>query len=111
MSKIDLGRSLKDELEPISISELKEETRYPCLHISDIEDKRLAEMPDTGEATIRYKIRSRTHDEQERKGKKRHSCSVTLDIISIDPPAGKAKKNGDSDGGARKAFSDYFKDK
>jgi hypothetical protein len=110
MSKIDLGRKWSDELEPVTVSELKDETHYPDLHIGDVEDKRLAEMPDEGEMTVRYKIKSRTHNERERKGKKCHSCSVTLEIRSIDPPAGKTKKK-DSDFGARKAISEYFKDK
>ena len=88
------------------------ETGYPVLHIDDVEDQDLAEMPDKGEMRIEYKIRSRTHNEDQRKGKKRHSCSVTMDITCIYPPADKSKKkNGDSDGGARKAFSEYFKDK
>lgn len=109
---IDLGRKWGDTGEPISISEMKDETHYPDLHIGDVEDARLADMPDEGIATIRYKIRSRTHNEHERKGKKCHSCSVSMDILSIEPPeANKKKKNGDSDGGARKALSEYFKDK
>lgn len=107
MSKIDLGHTLDDM---ISIKPLigKDEKHYPTLHISEVSDKRLAEMPDEGEMTIKYKIRERTHNERDKK----HTCSVTLDVTSIDPPASKSKKkNGDSDGGARKAISDYFKEK
>jgi hypothetical protein len=109
MSKIDLGRRLKDiiSVEPMD----KDEPHYPCLHIDDIDDKRLAEMPDKGTLTIHYKIRDRTHSERKEKDGKKHSCSVTLDVTGIDPPPAKSKKNGDSDGGARKAFADYFKDK
>lgn len=108
MSKIDLGRKLNDI---ISVSPMdKDEPHYPCLHIDDIDDKRLAEMPDKGTLTIHYKIRDRTHSERKEKDGKKHSCSVTLDVTGIDPPPGKTKKK-DSDGGARKAFSDYFKDK
>src|SRR4029077_15592893 len=110
MPKIDLGKKLNDmiSIEPIG----KDEAHYPCLHIDDIDDKRLAEMPDSGEMTIRYKIRDRTHSERKGKDGKKHTCSLTLEVTSIDPPAAKSKKrNGDSDGGARKAFSDYWKDK
>ena len=65
----------------------------------------------TGTLTIHYKIKSRTHNERKEKEGKKHSCSVTLDVTHIDPPPAKSKKkNGDSDGGARKAFSDYFKE-
>lgn len=108
MPKIDLGRKL--DIKPISIDDLKDETHYPSLHIDDVDDKRLAEMPDSGTLVIHYKIRNRTHSERKEQKGKKHSCSVTLDVTGIDPPPAK-KKNGDSDGGARKAFSDYFKDK
>jgi hypothetical protein len=110
MSKIDLGHTLDDM---ISVTPMgKNEKHYPTLHISEVSDRRLAEMPDEGEMTIKYKIRERTHSERKEKGEKKHACSVTLDVTSIDPPAAKSKKrNGDSDGGARKAMSDYFKDK
>jgi hypothetical protein len=111
MSKIDLGRKWGDEVAPMNLSDIKNDTHYPTLHIDDIEDRRLAEMPDSGTMTIHYKIRNRTHNERQEKDKKKHSCSVTLDVTHIDPPAGKSKKNGDSDGGARKALSEYFKDK
>jgi len=90
----------------------KDEKHFPTLHLDDIEDKRLAEMPDSGTLVIHYKIRSRTHNERKEKEGKKHSCSVTMDITHIDPPAAKArKKNGDSDGGLRKSFADYWKDK
>lgn len=106
MSKIDLGRKLDDliSIEPIN----GDKTHYPTLHLDG--GKELAGMPDTGEATIKYKIRNRTHREEKKDKGKEHSCSVTLDILSIDPPPAKSKKK-DSDGGARKAFSDYWKDK
>jgi len=69
-------------------------------------------MPDAGEATIRYRVVSRTHREEGKGKKKDYSCSLRLEVLSIDPPASNGKKkNGNSDGGARKALSDYFKDK
>lgn len=108
MSKIDLGKKWDDVAIPIE-SAMKQ-THYPTLHIDDIDDQRLAEMPDTGTLTIHYKIRNRTHSERKEKDGKKHSCSVTLDVTHIDPPPAKGKKK-DPDGGARKAFSDYFKDK
>jgi hypothetical protein len=109
MSKIDLGRKFGDM---ISVELDKDEKHFPTLHLDDVDDKRLAEMPDTGTLTIHYKIRSRTHNERKEKGEKKHTCSVTMDVTSIDPPPAKPKKkNGDSDGGARKAFSEYWKDK
>ena len=110
MSKpIDLGKKLGDLVEVAPMG--PGDAHYPDLYISDTDDRRLAEMPDQGEATIKYRVISRTHRE-ERKGKsKDYSCSIRLEILSIDPPEGKKKKNGDSDGGARKALSDYFKDR
>jgi hypothetical protein len=110
MSKpIDLGKKLGNliEVAPMSSSD----AHYPDLYISDTDDRRLAEMPDQGEATIKYKVISRTHREEGKGKSKKYSCSLRLEITSIDPPEGKKKKNGDSDGGARKALSDYFKDK
>jgi hypothetical protein len=111
MSKIDLGKKWGDKIKSMGDPISENSVDYPSLHIDDIEDRRLAEMPDSGTLTIHYKIRNRTHSERKEKDKKKHSCSVTLDVTHIDPPAGKSKKNGDSDGGARKALSDYFKDK
>jgi hypothetical protein len=112
MSKpIDLGRKLGENVTPISISDLKDETHYPDLYISEIDDSRLADMPDEGEALIKYKVITRSHNEHQRDGKKEHRCSITLEVRSIDPPPPKEKKKKDPDGGARKAFSDYFKDK
>jgi hypothetical protein len=111
MSKpIDLGKKLSDSIEIMSMG--KNDAHYPDLYISDTDDRRLAEMPDQGEATIKYRVVSRTHRE-ERKGKgngKDYSCSIRLEILSINPPEGKKKKNGDSDGGLRKAMNGYFKD-
>lgn len=107
MSKIDLGRKISDMIAPDTGD--RNEAHYPCLHIDDVEDRRLAEMPDSGEMTVRYKIRNRTHNENTRKDGKKHTCSVTLEITHVDPPPKPKKKNGDSDGGARKAFSDYWK--
>lgn len=108
MSKeINLGHTLDDMISVTPIG--KDEKHYPSLHISEVSDKRLAEMPDQGEMTIKYKIRERTHNER---GKK-YTCSVTLDVTSIDPPASKSKKkNGNGYGDdARKSFDSYFKDK
>ena len=111
MSKIDLGKKWSDMTAP-DTGDIRNEAHYPCLHIDDIEDKRLAEMPDSGTLTIHYKIRNRTHNENTRKDGKKHTCSVTMEVTHIDPPPAKSKKkNGDSDGGARKALSEYFKDK
>ena len=110
MSKIDLGRKPQELMTILTGSHDDNQPHYPTLHIDDIDDKRLAEMPDSGEMTIKYKIRSRTHNEREKEGKKAHTCSVTMDVLSVDPPAGKSKKK-DADNGARKALSDYFKDK
>jgi hypothetical protein len=106
---IDLGRKLNDIM-PIGLSSPEKE-HYPDLYISDTDDRRLAEMPDEGEATIRYRVVSRTHREEGKGKRKDYSCSLRLEVLSIEPPEPKKKKNGDSDGGARKALNDYFKDK
>jgi hypothetical protein len=107
MSKpIPLGKKLSDM---IHVSEVPpEKEHYPDLFISDTDDKRLAQMPDEGEATIRYRVVSRTHREEKNAKGKEYSCSLRLEILSIDPPAAKEKRRNGNDE-ARKAFDNYFK--
>ena len=108
---IDLARKWNDDIEVLNVSDLKDKAHYPSLHISDVDEPRLLDLPDQGEATIRFKVVGREHSEHEHNGKKKRRCSLTLEVQKIDfddnPKA--AKKNGNDD--ARKAFSDYFKDK
>ena len=107
MSKpIDLGKKLGANAFTISSADLKDKPHYPELHLGDVDDPRLLDLPDTGTCLIRYKIVSRTHREEKRE-KNRRSCSISMEVHSIDPPAASPKKK-DSDGGARKAFKDYF---
>ena len=110
MSKpVELGKNLNAMMSISAIG--PDEAHYPDLCISDTDDRRLAEMPDEGTATIRYRIRSRTHREEKNAKGKQYSCSLRLEVLSIDPPEPKKKKNGDSDGGARRAMNDFFKNK
>lgn len=111
MSKtIDLGKKLGDDMK-ISVASM-DDTHYPDLYISDSDDPKLADIPDKGECTIKYRVCSRTHREEKNgEGKKKHTCSLRLEILSITPPDYK-KKNGNGYGDdARKSVSDYFKDK
>jgi hypothetical protein len=106
---IDLGKKLGELLsvEPMG----SDDTHYPDLYLSDVEDPAIADIPDKGECTIRYRVLSRTHREEKNGKGKRCSCSIRLEVTSITPPARESKKNGEYGGGARKAFSDYFKDR
>jgi hypothetical protein len=109
---IDLGKKWGDDIGmPISMEDEKDKVHYPDFHISDTDEARLLDMPDQGEATIKYKVVHRSHSENKRDGKTRRHCSITIEVQKIDFEDKPKKKNGDSDGGARKAFSDYFKDK
>lgn len=109
---IDLGKKWDDNIiTPVSMREEKDKVHYPDFHISDTDETRLLEMPDQGEATIKFKVVHRTHSEHNREGKKERRCSLTIEVQKIDFEDKPKKKNGDSDGGARKAFADYFKDK
>jgi hypothetical protein len=111
MSKsIDLGKRLNDSA--ISVKMLDpSEPHYPDLYISDSEDPKLADIPDKGECTIKYRVVSRQHHEDNRDGKKKHTCSIRMEILSMTPPE-KAKRNGNGYGDdARKSLNDYFKDK
>lgn len=109
---IDLGKKYNEDIgEPISIRDLKDEVHYPDFYVSNTEDSRLLDMPDEGEATIRYKVVSRNHSEDKRNGKTRRRCSITIEVHSIEPPEAKAKKKESFSEGTRKSFADYFKDK
>lgn len=115
MSKpIDLGRKWDDIIGIVQAGEDKDRTHYPDLHIGETADARLLDLPDEGEATIRFKVVHRNHSEHTGAGgKKERRCSLTLEVLSIDPPdKAKKKKNGDWGGnGARQSFRDYIKDK
>jgi hypothetical protein len=110
---IDLGISLDDIAHSISIGPSRDKIHYPDLHLSDVDDPRLLDLPDEGVAEIHFKVVHRTHSEREENGKKKRRCSITMEVRKIEPghdPKFNGKRK-DSDGGARKALSDYFKDK
>jgi hypothetical protein len=110
---IDLGRKPGNDLPiPLSIGD-GDKVYYPDLHIADVDDPRLLEMPDKGEATIKFKVVHRSHSEHERNGKKERRCSVTIEVQKIDfQDNPKTHKNNQGYGDdARKSFADYFKDR
>lgn len=108
MSKtIDLGHRPSELAEPTN--KAPDEPYYPDIYI-DSDDPKLADMPDKGECTIKYRIRSRTHREQKDGNGKKHSCSICIEVMSITPPDKPKKKNGYGDD-ARKSFGEFFKDK
>lgn len=110
---IDLGRKPNDLVAIARPEDFMDKVHYPDLHLSDVDDPRLLDMPDEGTCEIHYKITHRTHTEDGRNGKKKHSASITMEVRKIEPghdPKFNRKKK-DSDGGARKALADYFKDK
>jgi len=97
MSKtIKLGRSFREEIgNPVPVS--GDDVHYPELHIGEREDEALLDLPEagkTGTATIKFKV-VRRHQSEESNGdkKKRRTCSITLEIhsIEIEPKAGKKK--------------------
>jgi hypothetical protein len=108
---IDLGKKYDDDIGiPISVNEIRNKVHYPDLHISDTDNTRLLDMPDSGEATIKFRVVSRNHSEDKRNGDKKRRCSLTLEVMAIvfeDKP----KKKKDYGEDARKSFSDYFKEK
>lgn len=108
---IDLGRTLGDaiEISPTPIS--PHEKLYPHLRIEDIEDGRLAELEVGRKATaeITFKVVSKSHQEDKRRGK-RHS--VTLEVISIElghDPKFNGKKTSSFVDSARDSFKKNFK--
>jgi hypothetical protein len=109
---IDLGQKYDDLISQASSLADKDRVHYPDFHIPETEDTRLLEMPDEGEATIKFKVVSRHHSESNRNGKKERRCSLTIEVCKIDFEDKPKKKNGNGYGdGARQSFKDYFKDK
>jgi hypothetical protein len=106
---IDLGRSLGESIGPALQINKKQ---YPHLHLDELEDSRLADLPNEGSAEIHYKIVDRTHRESDNGGKKkRRTCSLVLEITSIEPghdPKFNGGKNNWMDD-ARKSFKTNFK--
>jgi hypothetical protein len=111
---IDLGRKLFEDLgklKPIG----PDDKHYPDLHLPDVDDERLLDLPTDGVAEIHYHIVSRSHREEDgRNGekKKRRSCSITMEIHAIEPghdPKFSGGKKGNWVDGARDSFKKNFK--
>jgi hypothetical protein len=85
-----------------------DEEGVPSLNIHDHDDPRLCDMPDEGEAKIKYKVKSREHREHNEGGKKKHKYSVSLAVHHIEPPENKKKDQPNGMDGARKSAKDYF---
>lgn len=85
-----------------------EDDGSPRLHIDGHDDPRLLEMPDHGEAKIRYSVKNRHHEERDEGGKKKHRYSVSLAVHHIEPPENKKKDQPNGMDGARKSAKDYF---
>lgn len=88
--KIDLSYS-NSYPEPISASKPGEKS-YPCLHIDGGSDS-LCELPDEGELTLKFKVRSRTVSEVN--GKKK--CSVVLEAQEISEVEGEDTEADEND--------------
>jgi len=80
----------------------------PRLHIDGHDDPRLLEMPDHGEAKIKYSVKHRHHEESDENGKKKHRYSVSLAVHHIEPPEKSKKQEGYGDD-LRKSFRNNFK--
>jgi hypothetical protein len=82
---IDLGHTLGDSIGEISVAKM-DDTIYPTLHIPESDEERLLDLPDEGTAEIHYKIVRRHHTEEANgKKKKRRTCSITMEIRSLEP--------------------------
>jgi hypothetical protein len=82
------------------------DTHYPSLHIDDADDD-MMDMPDKGEARIKYHVKER-REEADHDGKKRKSLHLHVTHICTPEKAKKKKAFGDD---ARQSFDNYFKDK
>jgi hypothetical protein len=80
----------------------------PRLHIDNHDDPRLLDMPDSGEAKIKYSVKNRQHEESDEGGKKKHRYSLSLAVHHIEPPE-KAKKKEAYGDDLRQSFKNNFK--
>ncbi len=78
---MDLGMSDSDRYPSLSAYDPKKKT-YPSIYLSGPKDE-FADLPDSGEAVIRYQVTRRSTEEEN--GKKRHS--LTIEVRSLDPKA------------------------
>jgi hypothetical protein len=106
---IDLGRK-PGELMTVSVGDM-DKVYYPDLHIADVDDPRLLDIPDKGEATIRFRVTHRSHSEHERNGKKERRCSLTIEVQKIDFQDNSKTHKPAYGEDTRKNFADFFKDK
>lgn len=95
-NKIDLGVMRPDygSVEPVAASsdkDLPKKKVYPSIYISDLEDE--PDIPDSGEAVIRYKVIEKC--ETERDGKK--TCSYDIEIHEMSPTSKSSSSSKDSD--------------
>lgn len=92
----------------MSLSQPDEDDGSPRLHIDGHDDPRLLEMPDHGEAKIKYSVKHRHHEESDENGKKKHRYSVSLAVHHIEPPEKGKKKEAYGDD-VRQSFKNNFK--
>jgi hypothetical protein len=85
-----------------------EDAGLPRLHIDNHDDPRLLDMPDHGEARIKYSVKHRHHEESDEGGKKKHRYSVSLAVHHIEPPESSKKKDAYGDD-LRRSFKNNFK--
>ena len=112
MSKpIKLGRKDKESRALVSVlSGLSDDDDdgSPRLHIDGHDDPRVIDMPDHGEAKIKYSVKHRHHEESDEGGKKKHRYSATLAVHHIEPPEKTRKKDAYGDD-VRQSFKNNFK--
>lgn len=106
---IDLGRRMDDLVKDVITPVSPERPIYPDLYISDLDEPALLDLPNKGEARIKFRVVHRRHEEHERDGKKSRRCSVRLEITSIELPEKKQRNNGSWLENAHKSFKDNFK--
>lgn len=103
---IDLGR--KYDMSAKVDEAPKERVDYPTVfitHKSDGQGSKMDDMPDEGEAVIRYKVR--TYKEDLENG----TCSCELDIMSIKPLGVKETKRKSSEESLDEALTNISKKK
>lgn len=103
--KIHLGKTLG---EPVGVSMDRDKEYFPTFHIDESDKAGLGKVPDSGKATIKFKVVDRHTHERDDGDKKAKGVSLTIEIHSFELETRKEKPKGNED--AREAFREWAKD-
>jgi hypothetical protein len=101
--KIHLGKSYSETMPAGALN--PDQERFPTFHIEESDHKGLGKIPDSGKATIKFKVRDRHTHERAEGEEKSKGISLTIEIHSFEVEPRREKPKGNSD--ARDAFKKW----